>query len=135
MNDSNHWEKVLQSWKPRPASAEIRKRLFTPAELSPALQSRRMLAWLWYAPAAVCVFLAAALLSAGTDSHVIGLIACATSNPTMTSGHFDMPSLPVASAGQQNNIWSVATFDWTKATSCVSTTGSFPPWKTNIQKL
>jgi hypothetical protein len=35
----------------------------------------------------------------------------------------------------KENVWSVATFDWTKGSRSLSTTGSFPLWKTNIQKL
>jgi hypothetical protein len=35
----------------------------------------------------------------------------------------------------KENVWSAATFDWTKGGRSLSTTGSFPLWKTNIQKL
>jgi hypothetical protein len=135
MNDLNQWEKVLRSWTPRRPSADLKEKLFPAADVAAPVLPTPKLRWLWYAPAAAGIFLAAAFLSTGTSRQVICMIASAASNQPAVAGQFDLPALPAGSGGQQNNVWSVATFDWTKATSCLSTTGSFPAWKTNTQKL
>ena len=138
MNDLNQWEKTLRSWSPRRPSADIKEKLFPAREYAAPPFPRRRMGWLWYAPVTASLLLAAAFLSTGSDRQAVSLIASMASNPPAVSGQFAMPALPTGPSrccGQDQNVWSVATFDWTKATSCLSTTGSFPPWKTNIQKL
>jgi len=62
-------------------------------------------------------------------------------NPGMASGSSNMLasiSRPYGASDtrcQEWNVWGVVTFDWTKGGSSLSTTGSFPLLKTNIQKL
>lgn len=63
MNELNQWEKQLGSWIPRPPSAGIKARLFSPAPVR--LAEPRSVFWL--APAVACALLVLALL-AGTQN-------------------------------------------------------------------
>jgi hypothetical protein len=138
MNDLNQWEKALRSWTPRRPSADFKEKLFPAREYVAKTKRHSKLVWLLYAPAAACLLMAAAYISTNSNPQVICLVASVTSNPPAIAGTFAVPANVASHSiyrGQDQNVWSVATFDWTKAVSCLSTTGSFPPWKTNIQKL
>ena len=58
MSDLNQWEKQLRSWIPRPPSAGIKARLFSP----PAPPKAEPAPVLWLAPAVACLCLVLAVL-------------------------------------------------------------------------
>lgn len=138
MNDSNPLEKQLQSWTPRRPSAALKDRLFSsfasPETTHPA--SSRFV-WLGLAPATCLLLLSLSfwLAQAETPSY---LAASGASNMLASLSLPSQERLPYHAQDpryQEWNTWSVATFDWTTGVRSLSTTGSFPLWKTNIQKL
>ena len=58
MNDLNQWEKQLRSWIPRPPSAGIKARLFSP----PSPKKAEPASVCWLAPAVACLCLVLAVL-------------------------------------------------------------------------
>jgi hypothetical protein len=84
--------------------------------------------WAWLTPA-TCLFLA--LTCFNITRH-------AETNRGMASGASNMLASIYGirdTRCQEWNVWGAVTFDWTKGGSSMSTTGSFPLLKTNIQKL
>src|SRR5689334_16719758 len=131
MNELNQWEKQLQSWTPRRPSAKLEQQLFSrKAEAAPC-PPVRVPAWTWLTPA-TCLFLLATCFSMARRGEL---------NHGMTPGGSNMlasisqPYGLVDTRCQQWNVWEAVTFDWTRGGSSLSTTGSFPLLKTNMQKL
>ena len=138
MNESNPLEKQLESWTPRRPSAKLKQRLFPAAARPVAESSPGIPAWAKFAPA-FCVVLLAGFFSlaphdkpdylavssgsnvlASLSSNLLGF--CATNTRSVELNVAEMPAAAI-------------TFDWTKGVRSLSTTGSFPLWKTNVQKL
>jgi hypothetical protein len=91
--------------------------------------------WFWLAPA-MCLVLVSLVLPR-TES-------AATFAASNASNHLVSLSVPerdgLASCALANkehawNVWNIATIDLSKTSRAVSNTGSFPTWKTNMQKL
>ena len=148
MNHLNELETELESWIPRHPSAKIKERLYPRAAEAAAHVAPHWPAWAWLAPvAAACALVlliggtrhekltCLAVVPGGGSNILAGLYhSVAVSNRTI------LPELsPAAGDSSRLNVWaaasSPATFEWTSAVPSLTTTGSFPSWKTNIQKL
>ncbi|HZQ46042.1 MAG TPA: hypothetical protein VFC07_03440 [Verrucomicrobiae bacterium] len=131
MNELNQWEKQLQSWIPRRPSARLERQLFSRAADTTDRLPNRMPAWGWLAPA-TCLFLLATCFSMTRHAEMNHGVASGGSNLLASI------SRPYGTSDKRCQEWNVlkaVTFDWTKGGSSLSTTGSFPLLKTNIQKL
>jgi hypothetical protein len=124
MNDLNQLEKQLASWTPRHPSAKLRRQLFAPAPVK--TERRTPLALLWLsAAAAACVFVMSGWLALPHQARTTALAVSGGSNLIASL------TLPDSSC-QQWNLWSVVTFDWTKATSSLSIHGPSGLGRTNL---
>lgn len=131
MNELNQWEKQLQSWTPRPPSEELKQQLFSRATGATNRPPAHRPVWIWLTPA-TCLFLLTTCLSMTRHGEVGHSMASGSSNMLASiSRPYGMSDMRC----QEWNIWGAVTFDWTKGGSSLSTTGSFPLLKTNIQKL
>ena len=131
MNELNQWEKQLQSWTPRRPSAKLERELFSRGAGAVERKPARPAAWFWLAPA-TCLFLLLAGMSVTRQSGLSQAMGTGSSNILASI------SLPYGTSDtrcQEWNVWRVVTFDWTKGGTSLSTTGSFPLFKTNIQKM
>ncbi len=134
----NQLEKQLQSWIPRPPSAGLRRELFTvTAALAPEPVTP-LPVWLKFAPA-MCILLLVTCFCTGRH-YQTGYLAFSGGSNVMASLSSNL--LEFCATDTQSgrmNRWVMpaakATFDWTRDGNSLSTTGSFPLWKTNIQKL
>jgi len=140
----------LRSWIPRRPSDKIKQRLFPRAiEPAPATQAGPLWpVWAWLVPAAAaCAFV---LMVAGTRQEKLTCLAVVPGggsnilaglyHTVAPSNHAVLPELrPADMDSARLNVWaaasSPATFEWTSTNPSPTTTGSFPSWKTNIQKL
>lgn len=129
----------MESWSPRRPSATLKARLF-PAAALPKVEERApgVSAWVKFAPALCVVMLAGFfslsphdkpgyLATSSGSNALVSLSAnllgfCATNTRCVELNVAEMPADAI-------------TFDWTKGVHSLSTTGSFPLWKTNVPKL
>jgi hypothetical protein len=138
MNELNQLEKELESWSPRGPSARLKQRLFPAVAVQRAEAAPHVSMWARLAPA-VGVAMLAAMFSlaphekvgylavsggpnalASLSSNLLGF--CATNTRCMQVNTAAMPD-------------SAITFEWTSDAPSLSTSGSFPVWKTNLHKL
>jgi hypothetical protein len=136
MNDLNQLEKELQSWIPRHPSAGLKARLFHPAPASALAPSPVAIMPLWFkfAPVA-CLFLLITLFCLPRPERTGYLAVSGSSNILASLSSNLLASCATDLRSQRQNVWREVTFEWTKDRHSLSTTGSFPPGKTNIQKL
>lgn len=112
----------MRSWTPRRPSAGLKARIFGAATLEAereiAIAPRAaMPAWQWLAPA-MAVFVVA--MMSWTDSARRSFIS---STETLGAGAWRSPELAAYSSAAQieNNVWPVATFNWTNDRQSLST--------------
>jgi hypothetical protein len=94
--------------------------------------------WAKFAPAACIVLLI--IIFGMTPSAKTGYLAVSTGSNVMAGLSQNLLGFCATNTRSvQENTWeipvSVATFDWTSGVRSLSTTGSLPLWKTNVQKL
>jgi hypothetical protein len=133
MNELNQLETRLRSWIPRPPSAALKARIFgnevgRPAGaeslLAPEIAQPRntMPAWHWLAPS-MAVFVVA--MMTWTDGRHPSFIS---STESLSASAWRDPQLAAYSSAAQieNNVWPVATFNWTNHRQNLSTAASVP---------
>ena len=143
MNDLNQLEKELQFWIPRAPSARLKERLF-PREVPVAanrsgVASLSAVPWARFAPA-MCVVLLALIFGSMSPGEKAGYLAVSGDSNVLAGLAANMQGFCATNTrSERQNNWampaSLTTFDWTKAGHSLSTTDSFPSWKTNIEKL
>jgi hypothetical protein len=135
MNDLNQWEKELSSWIPRGPSPKLKHRLFpaAPAALAPSPLAVMPL-WLKFAPVA-CMFLIITFFCLPRPERSAYLAVSGGSNILASLSSNLLASCATDLRAQRQNVWKEVTFEWTKDRHSLSTIGSFPLGKTNIQKL
>lgn len=145
MSNWNQLETQLRDWTPRPPSPELKKRIFAEPETAPVVAPRTprgMPAFHWLAPAAACCLTLFTLLRTNNfqndrpdsrENHAIFAVAMSSltaSNPTATlPAHWF--GLSATDENLQWNIWSKASFDWTKEGQFLSTNRSLQLARTN----
>jgi hypothetical protein len=134
MNDLNQLEKQLQSWIPRPPSARLKAQLFPAGPAVEADSLSVMPGWLKLAPVA-CMLLLITLFCLPRHERSAYLAVSGGSNILASLSSNLLASCATDLRAQRQNVWREVTFDWTKDGHSLSTTGSFPSGKTNIQKL
>jgi len=130
----NDWENQLRSWTPRRPSTRLEQRLFGVRAAAAPVHGHSLAMrspWVWLAPA-VCGLLLMLAILAGRSLPVAATAHAVALNTPPGS---DAAVYCAMDTSSRENVWTVATFDWTKGANYLSTTGSFPMWKTNIQKL
>jgi len=91
--------------------------------------------WTWLAPA-TCLFLM--LIGFGMVRHGNAGLLTISGNSNLVADlspsnlAFLALSRPSDTHHEERNVWTGATFDWTKSPAYLTTTGSFPSWKTNF---
>ena len=165
MNHTKPLEKELESWIPRRPSARLKRRLFpapveaTPKSLIPAWSQSTsgargatrptvealFPAWAKFAPIC-CILLLAMVFCVGRREQTSYLAVTSGSN-VLAGLSADLLAFCAADTlGERLNncvmpvskltpVSSKPTFEWTRSGHFLSTTDSFPIWKTNLQKL
>ncbi|HEX3800304.1 MAG TPA: hypothetical protein VH413_16535 [Verrucomicrobiae bacterium] len=90
--------------------------------------------WLKFAPVA-CAFMLALVFCVPRHERTAYLAVSGDSNILASLSSNIITACSTDLRGQRQNVWREVTFDWTKPAHTLSTTGSFPLGKTNIQKL
>jgi hypothetical protein len=134
MNDLNQLEKQLQSWIPRPPSAKLKAQLFAAVPAVAPSSFGAMPAWVQFAPVA-CILLLLMLFCLPRRERSAYLAVSGGSNILASLSSNLLAGCATDMRAQRQNVWREVTFDWTKDGHSLSTTGSFPLGKTNIQKL
>ena len=125
MNELNQWEKQLRSWIPRPPSAGIEARLFSP----PAPKRAEPASLYWLAPAVACLCLMLAVLG-WTHGHT----ASRVNRPmfaSILSNQNCMAFLGGRSSQIDLNALCRVTFTWTNKSVSNSIIGFTPFAKPN----
>jgi hypothetical protein len=139
MNNLNQLEKELQYWIPRAPSARLKRRLFPAAPAASPTTALLSVPWARFAPA-MCVVLLAAHFCQLTPSRESDYLAASGGSNVLASLSANLIDFCATNTrAERLNIWtmpaSMSTFDWTSPGHSLTTTDSFPSWKTNIQKL
>jgi hypothetical protein len=117
MNDLSQLETRLRSWIPRRPSADLKARIFESgaAVIDDVAEpvGGRMPAWQWLAPS-MAVFVVA-MMSWGEGPHSSFI----SSSESLSASAWRDPQL--AASQVQNNLWPVATFNWTNDRQNLST--------------
>ena len=117
MNDLSQLETRLRSWTPRRPSAALKARIFESgtAVIDDVAEpiARRLPAWQWLAPS-MAVFVVA-MMSWGEGPHSSFI----SSSENLSTSAWRDPQL--AASQVENNIWPVATFNWTNDRQNLST--------------
>jgi len=146
MNHTKPLEKELESWMPRRPSARLKRELF-PATAAADIGYAPLPvipAWAKFAPA-FCMLLLAMLFCVGRRDQASYLAVSGGSNVLASLSSNLLAFCVTDTLGEGLNTWSMPapkvtkaakpTFEWTKTGHFLSTTDSFPLWKTNLQKL
>lgn len=142
----NDLEKQLSSWKPRPASDKIERRLF-PNGAGAGRPSRALLSWNWLGPVAACFVTLLAVSrelqprpgawgSPGADRvfATVSLSSMAASNVESHLGENQL-SLTKLDLNLEWNVWSRATFESTNQARSSSSMDSLTVARTNNSRL
>ena len=126
--ENEPWESQLASWKPRPASASLKARLFpaTSATVAPPGPAMLWSGWRWLAPALVCSFVGLVVLS--PKSHRAGRLSAAETNNFLVAA----PAYVMAGFHSEQNGPTGEIFEWTFAPRSTSRSAFSPPAATNL---
>ncbi len=144
MSDLKPLETQLQSWTLRRPSPELKEKVFGASSATEAPAPKRPLVptWNWLTPLAACCLTVLTLVKVNNgrlnpigdrENHAIFAVAMTSltvSNPTATF----QPKWFGLSATDENlewNVWSTASFDWTKEGQFLSTNRSLHLAQTN----
>jgi hypothetical protein len=145
--NTNPLEKQLESWVPRRPSAAVKQRIFAtaPTEAKHGLTARvlsrartylfthegsQLPGWVKFAPACG-ILLVIMVLSMGRQEKSAYFAVASGSNALASLSSNLLVVCATDTREQRQNVWTAATFDWTKDARSMSTRGSFPAGNTN----
>ena len=143
----NDLEKQLSSWKPRPASPRLARRLFPHRAPAVPGAARWPISWNWLGPVAAC-FVTVLAISRDLQPHAapwgapdsnavfatVSLSSMAASNLESQLGEKRL-ALTKIDLNLEWNVWSRATFESTNQSRSNSSMGSLFVGRTNHSRL